>query len=164
MMRWPGQALAYAVFGFVIACFSAWPEFRMLTDSEAIVSLSFTHAAERVQECRRLSQEELSSLPPNMRKPDDCPRERHDTRVELQIDGHLLFAETAEPSGLWNDGKASIYRRLTIAAGEHEIHVRMSDSGNETDFDFEMQRTLQIEPGQNLLISFDDLSQTFAIH
>ena len=41
---------------------------------QAMVSVSFSHAGQRIQECRILTQEELNKLPPNMRKPEDCPR------------------------------------------------------------------------------------------
>ena len=68
------QAIAYAAFVTVVATFSVWPSLRLLGADEALLSVSFSHAAERIGECRRLSQEELNELPPNMRRPDECPR------------------------------------------------------------------------------------------
>jgi len=163
MIRLPAEAVAYGVFILVIGALSVWPEYRLLADSEAIVSLTFNHAGMRKEACRRLTQEELNSLPPNMRKPDDCPRERHPVRVELRIDGHLVHAATAQPSGLWNDGKASIYRRTTVAAGAHEIFIGMNDSGMADNFDYELRQTVTIDPGRNLVISFDGLTGSFVI-
>jgi len=163
MKRVAGEALAYAVFLLAVAALSAWPEYRILADTEGMISLSFTHAAERVGACRRLSPEELASLPPNMRKPEECPRERHPVQVRLVVDGQLLHAETAPPSGLWNDGKASVYRRLPVAAGRHEIYVSMSDTGDPLSRAYELRKTVVLAPGQNLVVSFDDLARTFVI-
>jgi len=163
MSRLLAEAVAYGVFIVFIGALSVWPEYRLLADSEAIVSLTFNHAGMRKEECRRLTQEELNSLPPNMRKPDECPRERHPVRVELRIDERLVHADTAPPSGLWNDGKSSIYRRVTVDAGEHEIFIGMTDSGMVENFDYEFRRTMTIESGRNLVISFDGLTGSFII-
>jgi len=163
MSRLLGQAIAYGVFIAVLGIFSVWPGYRLLGGQEAIVYLTFSHAADRVGECRRLTQEELNELPPNMRKPDDCPRERHPMHVELRIDDALVYSETALPSGLWSDGKANIYRRVTVNAGEHELYVGMNNSGTGTGFDFELRQHVTILLGQNLVITFDNLHQTFLI-
>jgi hypothetical protein len=163
MIRWVGQVAAYGVFVAGIGLLSAWPQYRVLGESEAMVSLTLTHAGQRLGECRRLTQEELNELPPNMRKPDVCPRERHPLRVDLLINDRLAYAVEAQPSGLWSDGKGSVYRRVAVNAGEHEIFVGMNDSGTDAAYDFELRRRVVIRPGQNLVISFDDLSASFEI-
>ena len=76
-MKYVGQLIAYAAFFALIALLSVHPELRLLGDDEAIISLSFSHAGQRVGECTRLSQEELMALPPNMRKPVDAVAVRH---------------------------------------------------------------------------------------
>lgn len=164
MSRLLGQAIAYGVFMAVLGIFSIWPGYRILDEQEAIVSLTFSHAADRIEECRRLTQEELNELPPNMRKPDDCPRERHPVHVELRIDDTLVHSETALPSGLWSDGKANIYRRITIDAGEHALYVGMNNSGSENGFNFELRQDITIVSGQNLVITFNDLQKKFLIN
>ena len=90
MIRLLGQASAYGVFAIVIGLFSIWPQHRLLSEREAVVSVTFSHAAERIAACRRLTQEELNELPPNMRKPDECPRERHQVQVEMRVDDRLV--------------------------------------------------------------------------
>lgn len=162
-MRLVNQVIAYAVFAAMLGVFSVWPAYRLLDDGQAIVSLTFSHAAQRVAECRRLTQEELNALPPNMRKPEQCPRERHDIEVEMRLNDAVLYTQTLSPSGLWKDGKATVYSRSTIDAGEHELFVGMNDSGPGTGFDYVLRRKLAIEPGQNLVVTFDDLHGTFVI-
>ncbi len=163
MNRTLGQVVAYGLFVAVVGVFSVWPDYRLLDEQEAIVSLTFSHAAKRVEACRRLSQEELNALPPNMRKPDECPRERHEIYVEMHLDGRLVYSETALPSGLWKDGKANVYRRTTLDAGDYMLFIGMNDSGSGDGFDYIERQDVTLAPGQNLVVTFDDLQKTFVI-
>ena len=167
MIRHVRQLLAFLLFPAFIVLFANGPEYRLLAPQEAIVSITFSHAGQRVGECRKLSQEELNELPPNMRKPNDCPRERHPVQIRLaaftenSADEKLLLEETLLPSGMWSDGKANIYRRLTMPAGKYRFKVGMKDSGGEYDFDYEQIANVTLTPGQNLVIHFDELQRTF---
>lgn len=160
-MKFLAQIAAYAAFAAILGLLSVWPDYRLLAPDQAIVSLTFSHAGQRIGECRKLTQDELNELPPNMRNPMACPRDRHPIRVELWADGAVLFQEIAPPSGLWSDGKATVYRRLQVDAGRHELFVGMNDSGGDDGFDFELKSTQVLKPGQNLVIDFDELQQSF---
>lgn len=163
MIKILGQAIAYGVFVAVLGIFSVWPNRQLLDEREAIVSLTFSHAAERVAECRHLTQEELNKLPPNMRRPDECPRERHSIHVDMRFNDRLVYSETIAPSGLWNDGKASVYHRVTIDAGIYEIFIGMNDSGSGDGYDYDRRQEIAIAPGQNLVVTFDDSRKMFVI-
>jgi hypothetical protein len=163
MTRYVGQFITYAAFAAVVGLFSVWPEYRMLENDEAFVSVTFSHAAKRVGECRQLTQAELNELPPNMRKPNSCPRERHPTYLEMRANGKIIFAEALLPSGLWSDGKANVYNRTNIKAGPYTLFVGMNDSGDEGRFDYELSVDTEIEAGQNLVIGFDDQTNSFFI-
>lgn len=162
-MKYIGQSLFYVIFAALVGLLSIWPSYHILDPQEAMVSVTFSHAGQRIGECRTLTQEELNKLAPNMRKPSDCPRERHPIYVELRADEKLLFSQTLLPSGLWSDGKSNIYRRTRIDAGEHLIFVGMNDSGANDNFDYELSRQLTIKPGHNIVVRFDDLHGTFVI-
>lgn len=162
-MKLLAEIVMYAVFAVVVGVLSVWPPYKLLEDDHAVVSLVFSHAGERVGECRTFSQEELNKLPPNMRKPADCPRERHPVRVELRSGDQVLYAETLPPSGIWADGKASIYQRIVVRSGAQELFVGMNDSGGQTGFDYERSMTLDLAPGRNLVIRFDGETQQFLI-
>ena len=153
----------YAVFIAVIAALSAWPPYQMLDDDISVVSMVFAHPGGRVGECRRISQEELNELPPNMRKPTDCPRERHPVRVELRSGDDVLYSETFQPSGIWADGKASIYKRIEVRSGRHELFVGMNDSGGAADFDYSAAAVIDLSPGSNLVIQFNEQTNEFLI-
>jgi len=157
------EILAWVAFSAVVGLLSVWPRFEMVETEKAIVTVTFSHAAQRVGECRQLTQEELNKLPPNMRKPSDCPRERHPVRIELRADDHILYEDVLLPSGIWSDGKSNIYNRVEIDAGIHHLFVGMNDSGGDAGFDFENAANIDIAPGRNVVIRFDPESGQFTI-
>ncbi len=161
-MKLAAEVLAYAAFALIVAVFSASPPYQRLAYDEAIVSLAFSHAGRRVSDCRQLTQAELDELPPNMRRPIDCPRARHPVRLVFKSGDRLLYSAVLEPSGIWSDGKASVYERIRIGAGEHRLFVGMNDSGGQA-FDYSHSQLMRIEPGRNVVIRFDPLSGQFSI-
>jgi len=154
-LAWAGQVLLYGVFALVIGVFSRWPQYRHLAPDQALVKLSFTHAGKRVAECRQLTADELAKLPPNMRTPMKCERERAPVRVEVDIDGAPVFRHVAAPSGLSKDGASAVYQRLSVSAGTHHIAVRLKDSAGASGFDYQREQTLTLAPAQILVIDFD---------
>ena len=87
MRAWAGQAVLYGLFALAIGVFSHWPSYRHLAPELALIKLSLVHAGKPVGDCRQQTAEELAKLPPNMRAPTRCPRERSPVTVELDIDG-----------------------------------------------------------------------------
>jgi hypothetical protein len=161
--RITGQAVAYGAFAGFIALFSVWPSYRLISAGEAIVSLTFSHAGQRIAECRKLTPQELQALPPNMRKLTDCPRERHPVEVSFSIDGALTYQQSIDPSGIWNDGESTVYQRLVVQSGEHDLYIGLGDSGPGKDFTFEHQQIVNFRPGQHIVVEFDHTRQTFEI-
>jgi quinol-cytochrome oxidoreductase complex cytochrome b subunit/coenzyme F420-reducing hydrogenase delta subunit len=157
------STLAHLPFYALIGIVSVWPRLSLLEPSEAMVSLTFSHAGQRIEECRKVSQEELMKLPPNMRKPSDCPRERHPVRVEFRVDDLLVVDLTAPPTGLSSDGKSTVYRRLPISSGEHLLSIGMVDSGRADGFDYQMEARVSLDPQQHIVVEFDHDLQTFLI-
>lgn len=102
-----------------------------------------------------LTQDELNELPPNMRTVNDCPRERHPVYVQLRVDDDELYAESLPPSGIWADGKSSIYKRIEVSSGVHQVFVGINDSGGE-GFDFTRTATVNLPAGRNLIVQFDE--------
>lgn len=153
---WPllGQALAYTGFAVVVGVLSVAPSWSPLEPGEALIKLSFSHAGQRKVECRVLRPEEIAALPPNMRRPQDCPRERQPVLVELDLNGHGLFAQALPPSGFWNDGASNIYRRIPVHAGQFRLTARLRDSARDHGFDYERHFDLAIVAGQSVIIDF----------
>lgn len=160
---WAGQALLYGLFAAVIGVFSAWPTYHPLPPDMALLKLSFGHAGKPVAECRARDPAELAKLPPNMRAPLDCPRERSPVTVELDIDGRPVLRELLPPSGLKRDGASSIYRRIELAAGTHRIAVRLKDDVRAADFTHRHEQTLTLDPAQIVVVDFDAATQRITV-
>lgn len=162
-MKWILQIVLYGLFAAVVGLFSAWPAYQLVGDDRAIISLVFSHAGQRIGDCRMLSQDELNELPPNMRTVSDCPRERHPVHVVLRSNTHTLYTETLPPSGIWADGKASIYKRIEVESGPHQLFVGINDSGDDTSFDYEQSALVDLPPGRNLVVQFDEKNKQITI-
>ena len=147
------QLALYVPLMALIGYFSTEPRFTTLGPDEALLRLSFIHAAERKEPCRERSAEELAKLAPNMRAALDCPRERAMLLVELEVDGQLALRREVPPAGVQRDGNATVYHRLPLAAGRHRIVARLRDRPGE-DFNFVGETTLELAPGAALLIDF----------
>ena len=98
-----------------------------------------------------------------MRKPTDCPRERHPVDVSFSVDGVQRYQRTLPPSGIWNDGESSVYQRLPVQSGARTLHIGMRDSGPREGFDYERRITMTLEAGQHVVVEFDQTSQAFVI-
>ena len=129
------------------------PGSSTVTRDMSVVRLSFIHAAERKEPCRERTPAELAKLPPNMRAKLDCPRERAVLLVELEIDGELALRREVPPAGVQRDGNATVYHRLPVPAGRHRIVARLRDRPGE-GFNYEREQTLDLAPGDALLIDF----------
>ena len=152
-LRYALQALAYLAFAAVLGYFSTAPAHRLRADNEAVLKLSFTHSARLAHACRERSESELAKMAPNMRTKMDCPRERSVLKVELDMDGKLLYRIDAPPAGLKRDGAATVYRRLAIPAGRHRFRARLAD-GPDGEFRFNGESAVDLAPGQVLVVDF----------
>ena len=152
--RWFGQILLYAAFATVIVVFSQWPPYRPLAPDQALLKISFLHHGQRLQACIEQTPEELAKLPPNMRAPTHCPRERAPVTIEVDLDGRPAYRETASPSGLSRDGAASVYRSIPVDAGAHRLQVRIRDSARDGGFDHQRDEVVQFAPLQVRVVDF----------
>ena len=94
---------------------------------QALLRLSFSHAAQRKSPCRERSAEELAKLPPNMRGRQDCPRERAPVIVELELDGVCRRRHRRRPRGC-RATAPRCYRRFAVPAGTHRLAARLADN------------------------------------
>lgn len=154
VVRYAGQAFLYALFAAFVGYFSVRPVYHHLEPGQALLRLSFKHAGAFASDCRSRTPEELAKLPPQLRAQMDCPRERSPVRVRVDLDGRLLYDETFAAAGLRRDGAASGYRRLPIAAGEHQVRVQVNDDARVQGFNHSGERRLTLAPGQVVLIDF----------
>ncbi|HLB14118.1 MAG TPA: hypothetical protein VJM14_04240 [Burkholderiales bacterium] len=152
--RYAIQGLLYVAFGAALGYFSSYPVYEVMPADQALVRLSFTHGAKPSAPCRERTDEELAKLPPNMRVRLECPRERSPVRVEIEMDGKLLYDIVAPPAGIRHDGPSTVYRRLPVPAGKHAFKARLSDSPD-GKFGYAAEEVVDLAPGRVLLIDFN---------
>ena len=160
-MKILGQFIFYAMFAAVVGLFSVWPEVRLFADDEAVVSVSFSHVGKRIVECRVPTAEEIKALMSDLSNNSECPRGRHPIRVEIKTGKDILYSATIPASGLSSDGAAIVYQRIKVAVGEHRLQVSLDASGAQSGYDWTHTELVTLKSGQNLVIGFDELSQTF---
>lgn len=154
-LAWAGQVVLYGAFALAIGVFSQWPPYHHLAPDQALVKMSFVRVGKPVGDCRKLTEEELAKLPPNMRSPTVCPRERSPVTVQLAIDGRQVLDRSVAPTGLSRDGASAMYERVVVPAGERLISVRLSDDVRARDKPHLREERVKLVPGQVLVIDFD---------
>ena len=153
-VRYAGQGLVYALLALVLGYLSDSPAYTHFPPDRAQIKLSLAHGAARKGGCRRLSAEEIARLPPNMRRPTECPRERLPVVVEIILDDAVLYRASLPPTGLAGDGPSRAYRRFAVAPGPHRLVARLRDSERDEGFDYERAAWIELAPGQSLAIDF----------
>ncbi|MBL8413933.1 MAG: hypothetical protein JNM42_05805 [Propionivibrio sp.] len=148
-----GQIILYGAFAVFIGYFATFPRYRQIPDDAALIKLSMSHLGDR--ECRKRTAEELEKMPPNMRAPLECPRERSDIKLEVDLDGEKLFSTMMHPTGLSKDGVSTVYKRFELKAGSYRLSVRMNDNLIKPGFNYVKEEQVTLKPGQVLVIDFN---------
>ena len=163
LLRYLVQIAAFASFAVFIGYFSSSPPFQYAQAESAVVKLSLSHAAERIEPCVLLTPEQVAELAPNMRRTESCERARLPLVVELDVDGQRVLALQAEPSGLWGDGPASIYQRFNLAPGQYQMAVRLRDTARTDGWDYTHTQDVTLSAGRYLTITFKAENGGFVI-
>ena len=148
------QVLLYAAFAVFIGYLSVAPRYRYADPELASIKLSLSHAANRIEDCVRLTPDQINARARRGELLDECERERLPLSVEIELDGEIVLALTATPSGLWKDGPASVYERFDVAAGKHTITWRLRDSDRIAGWDYEHTESVELSPGRYFTIRF----------
>ena len=156
--------VAASLFIVVLARFSNWPNTKLRDSDQAVISLSFSQSGQLLQECRRLTQEELDKLPANMRKPEECQRERQPVEVVFKLDDKIIYEEKIAPTGIWSDGAVTVYKRMKVPKGQHQLFIGMRNSNKDQGYDYHLESDLDLNSGQHLIVEFDELSEKFIIN
>jgi len=148
------QALNYLAFIVTVGYFSFAPSYQPLEDDEAIIVLAFGHSGQHVGECVRKTPEELAKLPPNLRVPLVCPRERSPIDIEMALDEKIIFKKTVQAPGFSKDGGIDVYQRFRVPAEEHTLKLRLRDSVKVEDYNYVHDQRITLLPRQVLVIDF----------
>lgn len=148
------QLLLYAAFALVVGYFSVLPPYRYADPDSATVKVSLSHAGHRVKECVKLTLDEINARALRGEPLNECERERLPLTVELEVDGARVLHRVAAPSGLWNDGPASVYERIAVEPGRHTITARLRDTARTQGWDYEYSKTVDVVAGRYFTVTF----------
>ena len=148
------QVFLYAAFAAIIGYFSLSPGYRYGSPELASIKVSLSHAANRVEECVKLTPRQINERAMAGEPLNECARERLPLTVELDIDGTRVLHVTATPSGLWNDGPSSVYGRLSVEPGAHTVTARLRDSARTEGWDYEYSERVTLEAGRYFTVTF----------
>lgn len=155
-LRYLAQALLYALFFLPIIYLTHLPVHRHLDAGMAELKIAVRHAGKTIGECTAVETGAYTPLPGDAQRPQICPRERSPLQLEVLMDGATLYRASAAPSGLHEDGVASVYRRFTVPAGSHRLQLRMNDDVAAPGYTWELEQEVQLQPAQVLVASFKD--------
>ncbi|MFM9842320.1 MAG: hypothetical protein ACKVOI_05055 [Dongiaceae bacterium] len=154
VLRYVLQAVFYLAIAGAIGAFSQWPPVVHFPADRAQIKLSLAHGADRKEECRQRTAEELKALAPNMRKATECSRERLPVWIEIVIDGQTTYRATVPPTGLSGDGPSRVYTRITVSPGKRHLQLRLRDTARTEGYDYELDQIIDLQPRQNLAVDF----------
>ncbi|HEX7374591.1 MAG TPA: hypothetical protein VF277_06425, partial [Steroidobacteraceae bacterium] len=160
-LRLAGQVLMLGAVAVLIGWFATRPSYAYLGHEQALIKLSFSHAAQSLKPCRHYTQEELAKLPITQRRATTCERGRWPVYLELDLDGQPVHRGTHPPAGLWDDGPSTVYASFRVPAGKHRIDARLRDSGRKEGFDYAASDSVTLVPGQNFVIDFRGTEGSF---
>jgi len=155
IMQYSGQAVFYGLFVAFIGYFSVAPAYVHFPSDQALIKVSFSHAGQPLEECRVRTAEELEKLPPNMRVPMQCGRERSPVTFELELDGKPVYRAELPPRGLSRDGASTVYQRFPVPAGQYRLRARLKDSVRVPDFNYTKEAEVTVVPGQVFVVDFN---------
>lgn len=155
ILRYVGQAVCYGLFVAVIGYFSTAPAYVHFPPDRALMKVSFSHAGQPLEPCHVRSAAELEALPPNMRLPMQCGRERSPVTIALELDGKPIYRAALPPRGLSRDGASTVYRRFPVPAGTHHLRAWLNDSARNPEFSFTKEADVTVVPGQVFVVDFN---------
>lgn len=156
-----GQTFFYGLFIAVIGYLSTSPSYTLMEPETALIKISLAHTSKPKGECVKRTPEELADLPPQLRLPVLCPRERSPIVIELELNNKLVHAETIMPSGIHHDAAGYTYQKIEVPSGSHHIRVKMRDNIETEGFDYIAEQDIELAPAEILVIDFDSKHEAF---
>ena len=90
----------------------------------AILRLAWSARPERIENCRRQSDEELARLPAHMRQPVVCEGVSAQYRLTVRREGRVVADQIVRGGGLRQDRRIYVFHELPLDPGNSSIEVR----------------------------------------
>lgn len=100
---------------------------------KAMLRLSWRYRGEKIQSCRKRTQQELDALPIHMRTPEECTTRLREYVLRLSIDDEEADSVLYRPSGAKGDRPIFVYYGKELSPGLHELEVEFEPVGEHHD-------------------------------
>jgi hypothetical protein len=149
---------AVAVSGLLLVGLGSLSTFPYGRDPEdAVLRLSWRVRGERVEECRRLSPEEVAALPVHMRRQEVCEGRVAPYHLTVRLDDRLLEESTIRPAGARADRPVYVHREYRLPPGQHRVDLefRLEDAaaGVAAAEPFVFSGLLHLQAGEVVLVT-----------
>ncbi len=97
--------------------------------THAVIRLAWRARGERVEECRRLTPEELARIPAHMRREEECVGRLLPYRLQVTLDGSRAVDQLVQAAGARHDRPLFVFRELPVSPGQHALAVTFTHEG-----------------------------------
>ena len=132
------------------------PSYRYTAADKAELKVFVRFSGVRLGDCRQFSAEEVASMPANMKRPAECPREKSPVRFRLHINEELLIDQTLKPAGIHDDGVISFYERHVLDPGVWQLAVAVDTDIQREGYEDTFFRVIRTEVQNSIVIGFND--------
>ena len=102
--------------------------------ADAVLRLAWSARPERIERCRRQSDEELANVPQHMRQELVCEGVTAQYRLSVRAQGSVIADQIVRGGGLRQDRRLYVFQELPLSPGETAIDVRFErEAGDARD-------------------------------
>ncbi|MEJ2152758.1 MAG: hypothetical protein P8Y29_07380 [Gemmatimonadota bacterium] len=155
------SAAGFTLFaGVVLAALSRAP-YEIEPGENAVVRFSW-RAAERIEECRPLTDEEQAELPVHMRQTETCERRVSPFALRVQLDGQVVVHDTLSGAGARGDRPLYVYREVSVRPGRHALFVEFGAVGSDEQ-PLRLEQEVELAAREVVLVTRDSGGSAFAV-
>lgn len=123
---WRGTAVAAAVLAALGLRWSTMHPWSTGTADVARVRQSWSARPERIERCRRLTDEELAQLPQHMRLRTQCEGEAAQYLLVVSVDNARVVTDTLRGGGLRHDRPIHVFSEFDVQPGVRRLRVEVT--------------------------------------
>ncbi len=127
--------------------------YRVETEDQAWIRLSWRVRTERIEECRTLTAEEIAELPVHMRREEVCEGRGVPYRLRLALDGIELEDGLIRGAGARGDRPIFVYRELRTRPGSHRLEITFEPELDGAEGSLRLAADLDLAAGEIALVT-----------
>lgn len=121
----PWRAAGTVVVLVMLAALRVTAALDVAGDDAAALRLSWSARPERIETCRRLTDEELAERPAHMRLRLECTGSFAHYRLTVLVDSQVINETIVRGGGLRNDRPMHLFEEFRVPAGRHRFRIAL---------------------------------------